>query len=67
MPDPTGRWTTRSTWECPVCGTVNPADRECCGNRGNSVRPSFDEPIRPPDPADIIGRSNKPNRESPDR
>ena len=57
MPDPTGRWINHSEWQCPVCGTVNTEDRERCQGCGESVRPSTDEPIRPLDPADIIGRA----------
>ena len=66
MPDPTGRWIARGQWQCPACGTVNPEDRERCQGCGESVRPSFDEPIRPPDPTDIIGRGKKPDPESAD-
>jgi len=59
MPDPTGRWISRSQWQCPACGTVNTDDRERCQGCDASIRPSFDEPIRPPDPADIIGQGKK--------
>jgi len=55
MPDPTGRWIAGGQWQCPACGAVNAPDRERCAGCGGSVRPSFGEPIRPPDPADIIG------------
>jgi hypothetical protein len=56
MPDPTGRWISGSSWQCPVCATVNSADRERCGNCGQSVRPSNEEPIRPVDALDVVGR-----------
>ena len=59
MPDPTGRWIAVAQWQCPACGTVNARDRERCEGCGRSVRPSFHEPIRPPDPADIIGQGKK--------
>lgn len=61
MPDPTGRWITESSWQCPLCGMVNSADRERCGSCGSSVRPSNDEPIRPVDPLDVIGRRKRPD------
>ncbi len=66
MPDPTGRWIKQREWQCPACGTVNPEDRDRCDGCGASVRPSFDEPIRPPDPLDVIGQGKKPDRESAD-
>jgi hypothetical protein len=56
MPDPTGRWITESSWQCPVCATINSFDRERCVNCGKSVRPSNNEPIRPVDPLDVVGR-----------
>jgi hypothetical protein len=55
MADPTGRWIAARQWKCPACGTVNPEDRERCGNCGKSLRPSFDEPVRPLDALDVVG------------
>jgi hypothetical protein len=66
MPDPTGRWIATRQWQCPACGTVNPEDRERCQGCGDGVRPSFEEPVRPPDPADIIGRGKTPDPEPAD-
>jgi Zn-finger in Ran binding protein and others len=63
MPDPTGRWIKVREWQCPACGTVNPEDRERCEACNESVRPSFDEPIRPPDPLDVVGKGRKPEAE----
>jgi len=59
MPDPTGRWIALRRWQCPACGTVNTEDRERCEGCSESVRPSPDEPVRPPDPLDIVGQSRK--------
>jgi ferredoxin len=67
MPDPTGRWINHAEWQCPACGTVNAEDRERCQGCGESVRPSTEEPIRPPDPADIIGRSKRTAGEAADQ
>ncbi len=61
MPDPTGRWITESSWQCPVCGNVNSYDRERCANCDRSVRPSNQEPIRPVDPLDVVGRGRRPD------
>jgi hypothetical protein len=55
MPDPTGRWLNRTQWQCPRCAWVNSSRDETCQQCGASVRPSADEPPRPPDPLDIIG------------
>ena len=55
MPDPTGRWLNKNQWQCPKCAWVNDADRERCQNCGESVRPPESEPVRPPDPLDLIG------------
>lgn len=54
MPDPTGRWLNRTQWQCPKCSWVNDSDRERCQKCGGSVRPAADEPVRPPDPLDLI-------------
>jgi hypothetical protein len=54
MTDPTGRWVNGLQWQCPKCSWVNDSDRERCQKCGGSVRPSQDEPIRPPDPLDLI-------------
>ena len=55
MPDPTGRWLNRMQWQCPRCGWVNGSADEGCQKCSASVRPSADEPVRPPDPLDLIG------------
>jgi hypothetical protein len=50
----TGRWTRWRRWQCPACGAVNDRDRrQCRCNAG--VRPAAAEPIRQPDPLDILG------------
>ncbi|HTX10089.1 MAG TPA: zinc finger Ran-binding domain-containing protein [Solirubrobacteraceae bacterium] len=54
MPDPTGRWLNSGQWQCPKCSWVNDPDRERCQKCGESVRPPADEPVRPPDPLDLI-------------
>ena len=54
MADPPGRWLNGKQWQCPKCGWVNDADRERCQNCNASVRPPADEPVRPPDPLDLI-------------
>lgn len=59
MPDPTGRWINRTQWQCPKCGAVNLASDDRCQGCGESLRPSDDEPIRPPDPLDVIGRGKR--------
>jgi hypothetical protein len=55
MPDPTGRWLNRTQWQCPRCAWVNGSMNETCQECGASVRPAVDEPVRPPDPLDIVG------------
>ncbi len=55
MPDPTGRWLNRSQWQCPKCAWVNGAPSERCQRCGASHRPPENEPVRPPDPLDLIG------------
>jgi hypothetical protein len=55
MPDPTGRWLDATHWQCPKCGSVNGSADEGCQKCGGSVRPSEHEPVRPPDPLDLIG------------
>jgi hypothetical protein len=42
-------------WQCPRCAWVNDAGIERCKECGSSVRPAEDEPVRPPDPLDLIG------------
>jgi len=54
MPDPTGRWLNATQWQCPKCAWINDSDRERCQRCGQSVRPPADEPVRPPDPLDLI-------------
>jgi Zn-finger in Ran binding protein and others len=66
MPDPTGRWIAARKWQCPACGTVNPEDRERCEGCGASQRPSFDEPVRPLDPLDVVGQRRKAASDSAD-
>lgn len=56
MPDPTGRWVNRTQWQCPRCAWVSEAAAEGCQKCGASVRPAEDEPVRPPDSLDMIGR-----------
>lgn len=55
MSDPTGRWLNRSQWRCPRCGWVNGDANQDCQKCARSVRPPADEPVRPPDPLDLIG------------
>jgi hypothetical protein len=54
MPDPTGRWLNTAQWQCPKCAWVNDSAAEHCQRCGRSVRPAADEPVRPPDPLDLI-------------
>ena len=54
MPDPTGRWLHTAQWQCPKCAWVNGSADESCQKCGQSVRPPEDEPVRPPDPLDLI-------------
>jgi len=56
MPDPTGRWITEKQWQCPQCGNVNSRSDARCHGCEHSVRPSELEPVRPPDPLDVIGQ-----------
>ena len=60
MPDPTGRWLNTTQWQCPKCAWVNGSADESCQKCGQSVRPPEDEPVRPPDPLDLI--SHDPTR-----
>lgn len=55
MPVSTGRWVNRMQWQCPKCAWVNDGANEVCQRCGESVRPPEDEPVRPPDPLDLIG------------
>jgi len=55
MPDPTGRWINEQQWRCPACGAENGGADGRCQRCLGSVRPSDEEPIRPPDPLDLIG------------
>jgi hypothetical protein len=55
MPDPTGRWLNATQWQCPKCAWVNDSDHERCQKCRGSVRPAAVEPVRPPDPLDIVG------------
>ena len=55
MPDHTGRWLNGTQWQCPRCAWVNSSVDDTCQECGASVRPPKDEPVRPPDPLDIIG------------
>jgi hypothetical protein len=54
MPDPTGRWLNTTQWQCPKCAWVNGSGDESCQKCGRSGRPPQDEPVRPPDPLDLI-------------
>jgi hypothetical protein len=58
MPDPTGRWLNGTQWQCPKCGFVNGFAEEKCQNCGASVRPDRKEPVRPPDPLDLISHDS---------
>jgi hypothetical protein len=58
MRDPTGRWLNAAQWQCPKCGWVNGAADASCQKCARSVRPPEDEPVRPPDPLDLIGRGD---------
>jgi len=60
MPDPTGRWLNRTQWQCPKCAWVNDSAHERCEQCAGSVRPPSTEPVRPPDPLDLI--SHDPSR-----
>jgi hypothetical protein len=55
MPDPTGRWLNGTQWQCPRCAWVSGSADDTCRQCAASIRPSEDEPVRPPDPLDIIG------------
>jgi hypothetical protein len=54
MPDPTGRWLNTTQWQCPKCSWANGSADESCQKCGGSVRPPQSEPVRPPDPLDLI-------------
>jgi hypothetical protein len=54
MPDPAGRWLNTMQWQCPKCAWVNGSADESCQNCGRSIRPPENEPVRPPDPLDLI-------------
>ena len=54
MPDPTGRWLNSMQWQCPKCSWANGSGDETCQQCGGSVRPPTNEPVRPPDPLDLI-------------
>jgi hypothetical protein len=58
MPDPTGRWLNRTQWQCPKCAWVNDSAEERCHKCGASVRPSREEPVRRPDPLDLISHDS---------
>ena len=55
MPDPTGRWINGMQWQCPRCAWVNDSTDDGCQKCSASVRPPKDEPVRAPDPLDLIG------------
>ncbi|HUA44351.1 MAG TPA: hypothetical protein VMA77_03940 [Solirubrobacteraceae bacterium] len=57
MADPTGRWLNSSQWQCPKCAWVNGSAEERCQKCGESVRPPEEEPVRAPDPLDLIGHN----------
>jgi hypothetical protein len=54
MPDPTGRWLNTTQWQCPKCAWVNGSRDESCEKCDASIRPPENEPVRPPDPLDLI-------------
>jgi hypothetical protein len=54
MTDPTGRWLNATQWQCPKCGWVSASADESCQKCGESIRPPESEPVRPPDPLDLI-------------
>ncbi len=54
MPDPTGRWINNTQWQCPKCAWVNGRAAKRCQRCDGSVRPAAEEPVRPPDPLDLI-------------
>jgi hypothetical protein len=60
MPDPTGRWLSANQWQCPKCGGINASADQRCRHCDGSVRPPASEPVRPPDPLDLI--SHDPSR-----
>ena len=60
MPDPTGRWLNSTRWQCPKCAWANGSADETCQRGAGSVRPPESEPVRPPDPLDLI--SHDPSR-----
>jgi hypothetical protein len=41
-------------WQCPKCAWVNETEDERCQKCDHSVRPPHTEPVRPPDPLDLI-------------
>jgi hypothetical protein len=41
-------------WQCPKCAWVNGFAQERCQKCDASVRPPENEPVRPPDPLDLI-------------
>jgi len=55
MADQTGRWINQRQWQCPECSAVNNRPVKRCQQCARSVSPGEDEPIRPPDPLDLIG------------
>lgn len=62
MTDPTGRWLNGTQWQCPKCGWVNGRGDGRCQSCDASVRPPGDEPVRPPDPLDLISHRETPQR-----
>jgi hypothetical protein len=66
MADPTGRWLNGTQWQCPKCGWVNGDADQRCQSCDANVRPPAAEPVRPPDPLDLIShdetRAGKPGR-----
>jgi hypothetical protein len=58
MPEPTGRWLNTTQWQCPKCAWVNGSADESCQKCAASVRPAADEPVRPPDPLDLISHDS---------
>ena len=60
MPDPTGRWLNTTQWQCPKCAWVNGSADESCQRCAGSVRPAEAEPVRRPDPLDLISHGGTP-------
>jgi hypothetical protein len=58
MTDPSGRWLNKTQWQCPKCAWVNGTADESCQKCAASVRPPKTEPVRQPDPLDLISHDD---------